>query len=127
MMDVTPPVQRSWKGANGSFKVMTTVCSSGVSTDSTLSWPVRERTATSGFMIVSQVNWTSRAVNGSPSCHLASSRSVNVQVSPSSEMPPFSTVGTSVARLGTNVPSGVIFIRLSNMSTSGRVSGPVLV
>ena len=127
MMDVTPLVQRSWKGANGSFRVMTTVCSSGVSTDSTLSWPVRERTATSGFMIVSQVNCTSRELNGSPSCHLASSRRVNVQVNPSSEMPPFSLVGISAARLGVNVPSGVIFMRLSNMRTSGSVSGPVFV
>jgi hypothetical protein len=50
------------EGANASFRVITTVVSSGVSTEATLSWPVRERTATSGFITVSQVNWTSREV-----------------------------------------------------------------
>ena len=56
-------------------------------------------------MIVSQVNFTSSAVTGSPSCQVTPGRSLKVMVLPSLETPPFSRVGTSVARSPTGLAS----------------------
>jgi hypothetical protein len=76
-------------------------------------------------MMTSSVKATSSAENGCPSCHVTSGRSLIVQMSPSFETPPFSTVGISVARLGMNFPWGSIFHRESKTVNSTHVSTPV--
>src|SRR6185503_2991286 len=53
-------------------------------------------------MISSCVNFTSFDVNGLPSCHLTPFRSFTRYSSPFFWMPPFFTVGISIARLGRN-------------------------
>ena len=72
----------------------------------TSSWPARRPARKSGLLMSSSVNLTSSAVNGLPSCHFTSSRSLTRQLRPSSEMPPLATVGTSAASSGTRLPSG---------------------
>jgi len=54
----------------------------------------------------SQVKTTSLAVKGVPSDHNTSSRRVQVIEVKSAATPPLSTVGISVAKVGTRVPTG---------------------
>src|SRR5262249_17808822 len=54
----------------------------------------------------SQLNTTSSAVNGLPSCHATFFRSRQVTDNPSLATDPFWRVGTSAARTGTTLPSG---------------------
>ena len=51
-------------------------------------------------MMKSAVHTKSCAVRGTPSLHVSPLRRWKVQVSPSEEIPPFSTLGTSVASSG---------------------------
>ena len=57
-----------------------------------------------GLVMSSRVNLTSSAVNGAPSCQRTSSRRRIRHLRPSSEMPPFFWLGTSVARFGWTTP-----------------------
>jgi hypothetical protein len=57
--------------------------------------------------MTSKVNLTSSAVNGWPSDQVTPSRSLKVTVRPSSESPPFSTLGSSAASTGSKLPSGL--------------------
>ena len=54
----------------------------------------------------SQVNTTSSAVNGLPSCQVTPRFSRQVTHVRSLESVPAETLGTSVARMGTTLPSG---------------------
>ena len=72
----------------------------------TSSWPARRPARKSGLLIRSSVYLTSSAVNGSPSCHFTSLRSLMRQLRPSCEMPPLATVGTSAASSGTKTALG---------------------
>jgi hypothetical protein len=63
--------------------------------------------ALAGSVIHCQVKATSSAVNGSPSLQTMPSGMVRVTLSRSSANCPFSMVGTSVARIGIRVPSGI--------------------
>ncbi len=72
----------------------------------TSSWPWRLPARKSGLFKSSIEYLTSSAVKGAPSCHLTPSRSLIVQVRPSAETPPFSTVGTSFASCGMKLPLG---------------------
>ncbi len=62
--------------------------------------------AVAGSAAYSQLNTTSSAVNGLPSCHCTPFLSFQVTVLPSFESPPFCRLGTSVARMGARLPSG---------------------
>ena len=62
--------------------------------------------AVAGSAANSQVNTTSSAVKGFPSCHWTFLFSFQVTERPSFATPPFSRVGTSAARIGTRLPSG---------------------
>ena len=62
--------------------------------------------AVAGSVAYSQLNTTSSAVNGFPSCHWTLRFSFHVTDVPSLAMPPFWTVGTSAARFGKRLPSG---------------------
>src|SRR5262245_35812727 len=62
--------------------------------------------AVAGSDAYSQLNTTSSAVNGLPSCHWTFFFSFQVTDKPSLATPPFCCVGTSAARTGTRLPSG---------------------
>src|SRR6266446_4528431 len=62
--------------------------------------------AVAGSDAYSQLNTTSSAVNGRPSCHCTPFLSFQVTDMPSAAIPPFSTSGISAARTGTRFPSG---------------------
>ena len=81
----TRPAIVSAKGANGLGRLNTTVRSSGAFT-SLIGSPrtIPGEIDPAPFVKYRNVNATSRAVSGRPSCHVMASRSVNVQVRPSS-------------------------------------------
>jgi hypothetical protein len=59
-----------------------------------------------GSLAYSQLNTTSSAVKGLPSCHLTPGFSFQVTDLPSAARPPFSSEGISAARTSFMLPSG---------------------
>src|SRR5437870_10904906 len=68
-------------------------------------WPMLTA-AVAGSATYSQLKTTSSAVKGLPSCHTTFFFSRQVTDRPSFATCPFSTLGTSVASIGTRLPSG---------------------
>ena len=64
------------------------------------------RAAVLGSRTNSQLNTTSSAVNGLPSCQVTPFLSFQVTDLPSLATPPFCTVGISAASTGNRLPSG---------------------
>ena len=62
--------------------------------------------AVAGSITYSQLNTTSSAVNGLPSCHTTFFFSFQVTDIPSFATPPFWRLGVSAARTGMTFPSG---------------------
>ncbi len=62
--------------------------------------------AVAGSDAYSQLNTTSSAVKGLPSCHCTPFLTFQVTDLPSLATPPFCTLGISAARLATRLPSG---------------------
>ena len=61
--------------------------------------------AVAGSLAYSQLNTTSSAVKGLPSCHLTPGLSFQVTDLPSADRPPFWIDGISAARIGMRLPS----------------------
>ena len=59
-----------------------------------------------GSAAYSQLKTTSSALKGLPSCHLTPFLRRHTTEVPSRATPPFSTLGSSAARIGTTPPSG---------------------
>src|SRR5680860_304506 len=105
MCPLLPPVNGSNQAADGFLKVTVAVTSSTTSMLSITSQMPKETAALDSVTIHSQVNWTSRAVNGSPSLQSTSGSSEKVALERSSASRPFSTDGTAVMRFGSSEPS----------------------
>src|SRR5262249_23773118 len=90
----------------GRLKVSLTVAGSTFSTFVTLGKVPEVTAAVAGSVAYSQLNTTSSAVNGFPSCHWTFRLSFQVIDVPSLAMPPFWTVGISAAKFGKRLPSG---------------------
>jgi hypothetical protein len=75
---VAPSDIRSGKKTSGALMSTRTVWSSTTTTSVTSAKPERAFEPSAGSMMRSNVNLTSRAVNGTPSCHLTSWRRWNV-------------------------------------------------
>ena len=88
----------------GFGKATRTVCESTFVTETSLYMPL-VHAAVAGSRANSQVNTTSSAVNGWPSCQVTPFLSFQVTLLPSAASPPLSRVGTSAARIGTRLAS----------------------
>ncbi len=84
----------------GFLRCTTTVFGSGRSIDPMSSQPVVRRVLLRGFITACHVNTRSRPSYGAPSDHFMPLRMCSVTVCWSFAMPPFCSVGTSVAAAG---------------------------
>src|SRR5262245_49370911 len=90
----------------GRLKVTFTVLASTFSTFVTFGNAPDVTAAVAESVAYSQLNTTSSAVKGFPSCHWTFRLSFHVTDVPSLAIPPFCTVGTSAARFANRFPSG---------------------
>src|SRR5262249_13010778 len=90
----------------GLLKVTFTVDGSTFSIFVTFGKAPEVTAAVAGSVAYSQLNTTSSAEKGFPSCHWTFFLSFQVTDVPSLAMPPFWTVGISAAKFGKRLPSG---------------------
>ena len=98
------PTKASAQNGVGFLKVILTVRSSIFSTVMSR-WMPMVTVAVAGSRAYSQLNTTSSAVNGLPSCHLTPGFSFQVTDMPSAERPPFCSEGISAASTSFMLPS----------------------
>src|SRR5262245_55995138 len=91
----------------GCVKLTFTVWESSASTCLTLRKTPTNGEPVAGSAVYSAVETTAWAVNGLPSCQLTPRLSFHVTDIPSFATPPFCSDGTSWARTGTRLPSGL--------------------
>src|SRR5512144_3236583 len=100
------PQKASDQNGTGFLNTSRTVCGSITSILSISVYEPIVRAAVFGSRTNSQLNTTSAAVNGLPSCQVTPFLSFQVTERPSFATPPFCTDGTSAARTGNRLPSG---------------------
>jgi hypothetical protein len=100
------PQNASAQNGVGRLKTTLTAWLSRRSTRSISRYDAIVHAEVAGSAAYSQLNTTSSAVNGLPSCQTTSLLRFQITHVPSRATPPLSTLGTCAARIGTTLPSG---------------------
>ena len=104
-MIMSYPQKKSGQNGVGRLNTSLTVCASSASTRSRSCTTPRRGEPVAGSDTYSQLNTTSSAMKGCPSCQVTPCFSYQVTDRPSFATPPLSTVGISRARIGISAPS----------------------
>ena len=100
------PQNASAQNGVGRLNTTLTVWASSLSTRSMSRYVASVHAEVAGSAAYSQLKTTSSALKGLPSCQVTPFLRRHTTEVPSRATPPFSTLGSSAARIGTTPPSG---------------------